>query len=658
MQVKEGTSRWNDLAGGPLAPPPGASSATAGQSPTRRLPIIHLDGIRIHAIDEDTCIRHILNELAAGSGGYVVTPNIDHLRRCRQDVSYSVLVSEANLVVADGMPVVWASRLQGTALPQRVAGSDLISSLSAGAARQGRSIFLLGGAQGTADAAADILRQRSPALKIAGTFCPPVGFEKDEAELKKIIAVLKEAQPDIVYVALGSPKQEMLIDRLRGELPQAWWLGVGVSFSFLCGDVKRAPVFMRRIGLEWLHRVMQEPSRLAGRYIVGIPFAFSLLFRSALKGIGGRFLHRPAEFEQDPLDDDIAVEKAAQRAAASKASEIEPVPPMQPAPPDNSASASPSGHLHETNSFSVHAGNHGRDKLRGLILLGGIVRQTSLGGTFGRSTLDLPVGNGKTILTRWLDEAQAVSRALSLDHLPVRLLVDINAHEPKSALGIPGSEHYRMERDTHEFRGTGGLLGNIAVDYDDDDLILVGNAAQVLLEPLPMLTLSLLRTRGVVSLIGHRGGEPSGLQLITCRALRLIPRVGFVDMKEQALPSIASRYDVRVVNCKRPTGLAIRTLSDYIAALRALHQPSRAAATDPWAEDWKSTFSIVEGGATVSPSARIHDSVILSGASVEANAVVVRSIVAGPVRRDREVVDQCVEPLAKAASRDLARFQA
>ena len=238
-----------------------------------------------------------------------------------------------------------------------------------------------------------------------------------------------------------------------------------------------------------------------------------------------------------------------------------------------------------------------------MILLGGMVRQTAFGGSLGRSPFDLPVGNGKTILTRWLGEAAAVARTFGLDSLPVRLLIDLNALEPRSAIGVAGAEHYRMERDMSEYRGTGGLLANIAVDYDDDDMILVGNATQVLLDPLAALTLSLMKTRGVVSLIGHRDGEPSGLMLITCRTLRLIPHIGFVDMKEQALPIIASKYDVRVVQCRRPTGLAIRTLSDYIAALRAVHQPTRAAATDPWAEDWKSTFAIVEPGATVSPSA-------------------------------------------------------
>jgi hypothetical protein len=268
----------------------------------------------------------------------------------------------------------------------------------------------------------------------------------------------------------------------------------------------------------------------------------------------------------------------------------------------------------------------------------------------GRSVLDLPVGNGKTVLTRWLDEAAEVAKAQGMDQLPVRLLVDRNAIEPVSHLADQRqAESYRLERDQSEYRGTGGLLANIAVDYQDEDIILVGNAAQVLLDPLAALLASLRKTRGVVSVIGHREGEPSGLMLITCKALRLIPKDGFVDMKEQALPFIASNYDVRVVQCRRPTGLPIRSLSDYISALRALHQPVRIAVADPWAEDWRSTFAVIEPGANVSSSARIHDSVILSGGTVEAGAVVVRSVVAGTVRKDRKAVDQCVESTYRPA---------
>jgi N-acetylglucosaminyldiphosphoundecaprenol N-acetyl-beta-D-mannosaminyltransferase len=644
MHVKEGESRWGNVAAETPRTVPSFERPPARAIHHQSLPEISLGGIQIHAIDEQTCIRHILNKLAAGSGGFVVTPNVDHLRRCRRDLSFSVLLSEASLVVADGMPLVWASRLKRTPLPQRVAGSDLISSLSAAASIEGRSIFLLGGEKGTADAAAAVLLARSPNLKIAGTLCPPVGFEQNDVEMAKIIETLHAAKPDIVYVALGSPKQERLIDRIRRVTPGSWWVGVGVSFSFLCGDVKRAPLWMQNRGLEWLHRLSQEPARLFRRYLIGgIPFATSLLIQSTFKGAASLLLGRPVEFDGISDRDQKEMTTASEKACN--------IPALEAQTSDISASIPEPDDFPELRELDAQEGG----RLRGLILLGGMVRQRPLGGSLGRSPLDLPVGNGKTILTRWLADAAAVARTFGLDNLPVRLLVDLNALEPQSAIGASESEYYRMERDTSEYRGTGGLLANLAVDYDDDDMILVGNAAQVLLDPLPALAMALMKTRGVVSLIGHRDGEPSGLMLITCRTLRLIPRLGFVDMKEQALPIIASKYDVRVVQCRRPTGLAIRTLSDYIAALRALHQPTRAAATDPWAEDWKSTFAIVEPGATVSPSARIHDSVVLAGATVEPNAVVVRSVVAGTVRRDREAVDQFVEPARNSARLDFAR---
>src|SRR5690606_34066554 len=142
------------------------------------------------------------------------------------------------------------------------AGSDLISSLSAAAAEQKRSVFLLGGTPGTAEAAGKVLQQRHPNIRIAGSHCPPVGFEENAADMASIIAAVTSARPDIVYVALGSPKQEKLINAIRRHLPEAWWLGVGNSFSFLSGDVRRAPMWMQRWGMEWAHRLWQEPRRL------------------------------------------------------------------------------------------------------------------------------------------------------------------------------------------------------------------------------------------------------------------------------------------------------------------------------------------------------------------------------------------------------------
>jgi N-acetylglucosaminyldiphosphoundecaprenol N-acetyl-beta-D-mannosaminyltransferase len=660
MQVKESESRWRDTAVGSAVRAVSSLPAGLKITPRTKLPTIQINGVRIHAIDERTCIEHILDELAAGRGGFVVTPNVDHLRRCRNDRSFSALVTEASVVVADGMPLIWASRLQATPLPGRVAGSDLISSLSGAAAGQGRSIFLLGGVEGTAEAAAAVLREKYPRLTVAGTSCPAPGFENDETAMRKIVEQLQSAKPDIVYVALGSPKQEQVIDRIRRTLPGAWWLGVGVSFSFLCGNVRRAPVWMRKIGLEWLHRMMQEPRRLAKRYLLGIPFAGAMLTRSLLRGIPNRLFKKQIATEIGPEAEASALffgPNAAQtpNGAQGSAESVNEIATRIAAAATamsarmNTATASESSQTFD----AVHTATTIAWRLRGLVLLGGGVRSTSLAAALDRNVLDLPVGEGKTMLTRWLDEAASVAQLLEMDHLPVRLLLDNNALTPRSAgesVSAGAGVRYQMERDSTEYRGTGGLLANIAVDYDDDDLILVGNAAQVLLDPLSALVTSLKKTHGTVGLIGHRDGEPSNLMLITCRALRVIPKVGFVDMKEQALPIIASRHDVRVVQCRRPTGLTIRTLSDYIGALRALHQPVRATATDPWAESWRSTFTIVENGATVSPSARIHDSVILSGANIESGAVVVRSVVSGAVKHDRKIVDECIGPNTRPAS--------
>ncbi len=249
------------------------------------LPEIGLRGVGIHAISEAETVQYILDELDQGRGGWVVTPNLDHLRRLLKHPSFRRLYEEADLRVVDGMMLVWACSLQRTPVPERVAGSDLISSLSEGAAGRSRSIFLLGGNPGSAEGAAGVLEERYPGLRVAGTECPPFGFEKDPLAMGKITKQLKAEQPDIVFVALGSPKQEYVIRMLRDELPGTWWLGVGISFSFLTGEVKRAPRWVRRIGCEWLHRLSQEPIRLFKRYIVhGLPFATLLLLRCMIRG--------------------------------------------------------------------------------------------------------------------------------------------------------------------------------------------------------------------------------------------------------------------------------------------------------------------------------------------------------------------------------------
>jgi len=239
---------------------------------------IRLRGVDFHVLTVDGSVAQILRGLEEGRGGWVVTINLDHHRRALRDPAYAALCERASLRVADGMLTVFASRLQATPLPGRVAGSDLVPALARAAARCGRSLYLLGGAPGAAESAREVLQARNPGLRIAGVGCPEPGFEQDAAEVERIARALEDAAPDVVLVALGSPKQELLIHRLRERLPRAWWLGVGITLSFLSGDVRRAPLWMQAIGLEWLHRLIQEPRRLARRYLVeGVPFAAGLL---------------------------------------------------------------------------------------------------------------------------------------------------------------------------------------------------------------------------------------------------------------------------------------------------------------------------------------------------------------------------------------------
>lgn len=256
--------------------------AASDSGRSEALPVVRIHDVALHAISEARCVQWIVNALDAGHGGWVVTANLDHLRRFSGNNDYTELCRDATLVVADGMPLIWASKLQGTPLPERVAGSNLISSLSAAAAAQGRSIYLLGGAEGTAKAAAEVLTRRHSTLRVCGTCCPTISLENGGDSLSVIVENLSRSKPDIVYVALGSPKQEVLIDRLRDRFPEIWWLGVGNSFSLLCGHIPRAPLWAQRVGLEWLHRLIQEPRRLWRRYIIdGCPFAVRLIIGAA-----------------------------------------------------------------------------------------------------------------------------------------------------------------------------------------------------------------------------------------------------------------------------------------------------------------------------------------------------------------------------------------
>jgi N-acetylglucosaminyldiphosphoundecaprenol N-acetyl-beta-D-mannosaminyltransferase len=226
-------------------------------------------------LDESAVVDRLAGELAAGRGGWVVTPNLDILRQSEQSPSIRQLVNSADLVLADGAPIVWAARLAATGPElERVPGSDLIWSLHAAAARHGWSTMLLGGhTPDVANRAAARLHDRFPGLRRPAVHCPPFGFEDDPIELQRIETAVATADPDVVFVGLGFPKQERLIQRLAPAFPDVWLVGCGAAVDFVAGDTARAPEWMQRFGLEWLHRLLQEPGRLYRRYLVaGPPF--------------------------------------------------------------------------------------------------------------------------------------------------------------------------------------------------------------------------------------------------------------------------------------------------------------------------------------------------------------------------------------------------
>jgi N-acetylglucosaminyldiphosphoundecaprenol N-acetyl-beta-D-mannosaminyltransferase len=205
---------------------------------------------------------------------YVVTPNVHHIVRLQRDALFRQAYAGASLVLADGMPLVWASRSLGRPLKMRVTGADLLPCVCEMAASLDKSVFLLGARNGVAERAAYNLRRSYPGLQIAGTYSPPVGFEHDPAEEGRVMERINGAKPDVLAIGLGAPKQEVWIAAHRQELHFGVALCVGAAIDYAAQALKRAPHWMQQNGLEWLWRLMQEPRRLWRRYLVdGLAFA-------------------------------------------------------------------------------------------------------------------------------------------------------------------------------------------------------------------------------------------------------------------------------------------------------------------------------------------------------------------------------------------------
>ncbi len=212
--------------------------------------------------------------IASKRSAYLVTANLDFAAQASGDVELQRILVEAELVLCDGTPLVWASRLAGKPLRERVAGSDLVPQLAAHAERRGYKIFLLGGEPHILEEAAKNLAQKHPLLPPVKFYSPPFASLQD-LDHAAILERLKEARPDILLVAFGCPKQEKWISMHYRTLGIPCSIGVGATVDFLAGKVSRAPAWIANLGLEWVYRLSQEPKRLFGRYWKDICFLIS-----------------------------------------------------------------------------------------------------------------------------------------------------------------------------------------------------------------------------------------------------------------------------------------------------------------------------------------------------------------------------------------------
>jgi N-acetylglucosaminyldiphosphoundecaprenol N-acetyl-beta-D-mannosaminyltransferase len=247
----------------------GAFMAAAASNDSANAQRVNLFGMQVSRNTMQQTVGTILDwcrEPQGAAARFVVTPNVDHAVLFHQRADVRAAYRDASLVLADGTPLVWAARLLKQPLPERVAGSDLVPQLFASAETPLR-VFLLGAEPGVAELAALRISNQWRKVHIVGTYSPPIGFEKDSVENGRVFDVVADASPDLVIVGLGAPKQEIWVHRHHRHLQAKVIICAGATIDFLAGHRRRSPVWMRRVGLEWLHRLCSEPRRLASRYL-------------------------------------------------------------------------------------------------------------------------------------------------------------------------------------------------------------------------------------------------------------------------------------------------------------------------------------------------------------------------------------------------------
>ncbi|MGA2848338.1 MAG: WecB/TagA/CpsF family glycosyltransferase [Terracidiphilus sp.] len=223
-------------------------------------------GVAIDNLTMEEVLNVVESKISEGGFHQIATANVDFLINSIHDEELRETLGRCDVVLADGMPLVWASRLLGTSLKQRVTGADLVPQLAKLSARRGYRIFLLGSSEESSAGAAAWMQVNFPGVCIAGRYCPEYQ-PLEEMDHEEILSRIEEARPDILLVAFGNPKQEKWLTMHRYRLKVPVCVGVGGTLDFLSGRVSRAPLWMQQTGLEWLYRMSQEPFRLAKRYV-------------------------------------------------------------------------------------------------------------------------------------------------------------------------------------------------------------------------------------------------------------------------------------------------------------------------------------------------------------------------------------------------------
>jgi N-acetylglucosaminyldiphosphoundecaprenol N-acetyl-beta-D-mannosaminyltransferase len=251
-------------------------------------PDVWIANVAVHDITFPETLALIDGWMTARSGGYICTPNVDYVVRARRDQAFRIAIGGARARVPDGMGIVYASRLAGRPLRGTVTGRLLVPAVARLAAARGVSVALYGGRPGVAARAAEALRGEIPNLSVTFAAGPPMAFEVASADADAEAEAIASARPGVVFVALGAPKQELWMERHVAHFDGTVLIGVGAAFDILAGRFREAPRWMTRVGLEWLFRLVQEPRRLARRYLIDDPWIFAWAAGTRLARVAAR----------------------------------------------------------------------------------------------------------------------------------------------------------------------------------------------------------------------------------------------------------------------------------------------------------------------------------------------------------------------------------